>query len=126
MKARWVFNTLPEGWDTDAMSEWSPEREGFADRHPHDEISVVLGGELHIRVGDTEVVGGPGDTIRVPAGQTGYHWAPKYARMLGIYGPNPKVKTLRNWSTGKSMTELAPAVRGSFGSHRNICHGACM
>ncbi|MGO4246193.1 cupin domain-containing protein [Paenarthrobacter sp. RAF54_2] len=89
MKARWVVNPRPEGWDTYAMSEWSLERAGFADHHPHDEVSVVLEGELHVRVGDTEVVGGPGDTIRVPAGYAGYYWAPKYARMLGIYGPNP-------------------------------------
>lgn len=90
MKARWIFNTRPDGWDTYAMSEWELDRAGFADHHPHDEVSVVLEGELHIRVGDTEVVGRPGDTIRVPAGQTGYYWAPGYARMLGIYGPNPE------------------------------------
>ena len=30
-----------------------------------------------------------GDTIVVPAGSTGHYWAPTYARLLGIYGPNP-------------------------------------
>lgn len=90
MKARWIFTPRPEGWDTYALSEWELDRAGFADHHPHDEVSIVLEGELHIRIDDTEVVGRPGDTIRVPAGHTGYYWAPKYAKMLGLYGPNPE------------------------------------
>ena len=88
MKARWMLtqHIRPDGWDTYAMSDWELDRAGFADHHPHDEANVVLEGPLHIRVGDVELVDQPGDTIRVPAGQTGDYWAPKYARMLGTTG----------------------------------------
>jgi hypothetical protein len=30
-----------------------------------------------------------GSLVHTPAGSTGRYWAPNYARMLGIYGPNP-------------------------------------
>lgn len=89
MRARWIFNTRPEGWDDYAISEWELIGAGFADHHPHDEVSLVLAGELHIEVDGVEVVGHAGDTIRVPAGSTGRYWAPRYARMYGVYGPNP-------------------------------------
>src|SRR5690348_8628598 len=89
MRARWIFNTKPDGWDDYAISEWELISAGFTDHHPHDEVSLVLAGELHIEVNGIEVVGHAGDTIRVPAGSTGRYWAPKYARMYGVYGPNP-------------------------------------
>lgn len=88
MNARWIVRPRPEGWDKYALSEWELTAAGYADHHPHDEVSYVLEGELHIRVDGTTAVGRPGDTILVPAGSTGYYWAPTYARMLGIYGPN--------------------------------------
>jgi quercetin dioxygenase-like cupin family protein len=89
MRARWIINTNPQGWDNCALSEWELIGAGFSDRHPHDEVSVILAGELHIDVNGVEVVGRAGDTIRVPAGSVGRYWAPRYARMLGMYGPNP-------------------------------------
>ena len=90
MKGRWIVAPKPGGWDDQALSEWELTAAGFADKHPHDEVTFVLEGEVHIRVADTTVVGTRGDTITVPAGSVGHYSAPKYARMLGIYGPNPE------------------------------------
>lgn len=87
LRGRWIVKPNPEGHDY-ALSEWELTRAGFADYHPHDEVTFVLEGELHIKVGETTVVGIAGDTITVPAGNAGSYWAPKHARMLGIYGPH--------------------------------------
>jgi ethanolamine utilization protein EutQ (cupin superfamily) len=87
LRARWIVAPRPEGHDY-ALSEWELTRAGFRDRHPHDEVTFVLEGELHIKVEDAVVVGRPGDTITVPAGSAGSYWAPRYARMLGVYGPH--------------------------------------
>ena len=89
MKGRWIVEPRSDGHDY-ALSEWELSSAGFSDHPPHDEVTFVLEGELHIRVEETTVVGKPGDTITVPAGSTGHYWAPRYARMLGIYGPNPE------------------------------------
>ena len=100
LKARWIFTPQPEGWKNYAISEWELGRAGFADFHPHDESAYVLEGELHVESGGVETIGRPGDTIRVPAGSVGRYWAPVYARMLGIYGPNPdgaRSETLEYW-----------------------------
>ncbi|WP_227007921.1 hypothetical protein [Pseudarthrobacter sp. AB1] len=32
----------------------------------------------------------PGDSARVNPGRAGRYWAPVYARMVTIYGPNPE------------------------------------
>ena len=82
----------PRGWAGFALSEWELEGAGSSDHHPHDEVNYVIEGELHVKVEDTTVVGRPGDTIRVPVGSTGEYWAPKYARMLAIYGANPEAQ----------------------------------
>ena len=90
MKARWLIPASTEGWYGTVISEWELKAAGFADLHTHDELAYVLEGELHIESGGVEVVGKPGDLIRVPAGNVGSYSAPIYARMLGIYGPNPE------------------------------------
>lgn len=87
LRGRWIVQPRPEGHDY-ALSEWELTKAGFSDHHPHDEVTFVLEGELHIKVGDSTVIGQVGDTITVPAGNTGHYWAPEYARMLGIYGPH--------------------------------------
>ena len=51
---------------------------------------VVLEGELHIESQGTTVVLRPGDSARVNPGGVGRYWAPVYARMITIYGPNPE------------------------------------
>jgi mannose-6-phosphate isomerase-like protein (cupin superfamily) len=78
------------GWDQLAMGEWSLAGEGFGDRHPHDEVNYVLEGLLEVDCDGARVSAGPGDVVRVPAGRPAYYFAPAYARMLYIYGPNPQ------------------------------------
>lgn len=89
MRGRWIVPPRREGWSGYAISEWELLGAGFSDHHPHDENAYVLAGELHVSVDGHEVVARAGDNIRVPAGSTGKYWAPVYARMLGVYGPNP-------------------------------------
>lgn len=114
MKGRWIVAPRPEGWDKYALSEWELTAAGYADHHPHDEVSYIMEGELHIRVDDTTTVGRPGDAILVPAGSTGYYWAPKYARMLGIYGPNSagdETESVEYWEIDEISGSV---VDGSF------------
>lgn len=79
-----------DAWDHYALSEWELDRAGWTDLHPHDEVNVVIEGELHVESNGETVIAGPGDTVIVKAGQTGSYWAPVYARMIGVYGPNPE------------------------------------
>ena len=89
MRSRWVIPPRSDGCSDVAVSEWELDRAGWADHHPHTETNVVLEGRLHVECQGTTVVAGPGDTVQVPAGCTGRYWAPEYARMLAVYGPNP-------------------------------------
>jgi len=89
MKSRWIMPPAAEGWTNFVLSEWELRAAGWTDYHPHDETNVVIEGELHVESGGTTVVLRPGDTARVLAGQVGSYWAPVYARMIGVYGPNP-------------------------------------
>ncbi|MFC9550224.1 cupin domain-containing protein [Rhodococcus sp. NPDC056960] len=89
IRSRWIVPPGPDGWSGYAISEWELLQAGFTDHHPHDENAFVLAGALHVEVDGLEVVARAGDNIRVPAGKTGKYWAPAFARMLGIYGPNP-------------------------------------
>lgn len=93
MRTRWIFAPSPEGWSEFALAEWELERAGWSDHHPHTETNVVISGELHVRCDDGPVViAATGDTVTVPAGVVGRYWAPGYARMLAIYGPNPEAQ----------------------------------
>ena len=49
----------------------------------------MVEGELYIESEGTTVLLRPGDTARVNPGQLGRYWAPVYARMVTVYGPNP-------------------------------------
>jgi mannose-6-phosphate isomerase-like protein (cupin superfamily) len=89
MKSRWIFPPQEDGWQEFVLSEWSLEGASWTDFHPHSETNVVLVGELHVESGGATVVVSAGDTVTVPAGSTGRYWAPEFARMLAIYGPNP-------------------------------------
>lgn len=71
------------------LSEWELQAAGWTDLHPHTETNLVIEGELHVECGGVTVVASTGDTVTVPAGQVGRYWAPNYARMFAIYGPNP-------------------------------------
>ncbi|MEV8569592.1 cupin domain-containing protein [Streptomyces sp. NPDC051322] len=107
MRSRWIKRPERSGWDSYAISEWELSAAGFMDLHPHDETNLVLAGELHVEVNGVEVVGRAGDWIDVPAGSTGRYWAPHYARMVAIYGPNPDgaaSEYLEYWEIGDSGT----------------------
>lgn len=86
---RWIYPPDAQGWTGFVLSEWSLERVGTADRHTHTETNVVVEGELHVECQGEVVVARAGDTVTIPAGQTGRYWAPDYARMIAVYGPNP-------------------------------------
>src|SRR5262245_53940832 len=85
-----IVKAQPDGLIGYAISEWELTAVGFSDLHPPDKVGFVLADELHIEANGREVVGRAGDSIRVPAGSIGKYWAPQYARMIGIYGPNPE------------------------------------
>jgi len=88
--ARWIVPTDPGGWTAPRLVEWELRAAGYADQHPHDESAFVLEGELHVEVEGEIRIARAGDLVRVPADQVGRYWAPVHARMLGIYGPNPR------------------------------------
>jgi mannose-6-phosphate isomerase-like protein (cupin superfamily) len=88
-RCRWILGPPPEAWSDFVLSEWELERTGWSDLHPHDEINIVVEGELHVECEGETVVVGPRETVRVPAGKVGRYSAPVYARMIAVYGPNP-------------------------------------
>jgi mannose-6-phosphate isomerase-like protein (cupin superfamily) len=89
-KCRWLLSPLPDAWSDFVLSEWELSGQGWSDLHPHDEVNFVVEGELHVECEGQTVVVGPRGTVRVPAGKVGRYWAPVYARMLAVYGPNPR------------------------------------
>ena len=96
MKDEWprlrcrFINADPVGaWDDVILSEWELEACGWEDFHPHTETNFLMEGELHIETDGKTVILKPGDSARVNPGRTGRYWAPVYARMFTIYGPNP-------------------------------------
>lgn len=89
MRNHAIMPIVKEGWQDFLVAEWSLQRAAWEDFHPHDEYNYVLEGELHISVDGEDVVLRPGDSATVPAGRLGRYWAPEYARMLAVYGPNP-------------------------------------
>jgi hypothetical protein len=88
-RCRWLLGPPPERWTDFVLSEWELEGTGWSDLHPHDEVNIVVEGELHVECEGQSVVVGPRGTVRVPAGKLGRYWAPVYARMFAVYGPNP-------------------------------------
>jgi uncharacterized cupin superfamily protein len=97
MKDKWqglrcrFINSNPAGaWDDFILSEWELDACAWEDFHPHSETNFVLEGELHVESEGKTVILKPGDSARVNPGRTGRYWAPIYARMVTIYGPNPE------------------------------------
>lgn len=88
MRSRWIISPQTGGWGGFALSEWELERAAWTDLHHHDEVNVVVEGELHVECDGKTVVAKPGDSVRVRAGHLGRYSAPKYARMVAVYGPN--------------------------------------
>ena len=80
----------PTGWSQVALMEWELAGETWSDEHPHDEYNYVLDGLLLVSCDGQTVEVPAGSVVRVPAGTTGHYSAPTHARMLAIYGPNPR------------------------------------
>jgi len=70
------------------LFEWELTAESWTDEHPHSEYNFVIEGQLLVESGGVTVEAQAGDVVRVPAGTVGTYWAPKYARLLAIYGPS--------------------------------------
>jgi uncharacterized cupin superfamily protein len=90
LRCRFI-NAEPVGsWEDFRLSEWELDACGWEDFHPHSETNFVLEGELHIESEGKTVILRAGDSARVNPGQLGRYWAPVYARMVTVYGPNPE------------------------------------
>jgi len=100
MSSRWVHRPDPTGWEDPVIAEWELRAAGWADLHPYTETNFVLAGQLYVQSGDVTVVATKGDSVTVPAGHVGRYWAPVFARMIAIYGPNPQgtpTKPIEYW-----------------------------
>lgn len=106
---RMILPAPESGWRQLAMGEWELRECGFGDCHPHDEVNYVLEGRLAVDCDGATVEAGPGDVIRVPAGCPAYYRAPRYARMLFVYGPNPEGLPARTF-TDPAEAGMGPGV----------------
>ncbi|MGW3512208.1 cupin domain-containing protein [Streptomyces sp. NPDC000994] len=73
-----------------AVMEWELRGESWTDEHPHDEFNYVLEGHLFVECDGVTVEARAGEAVQVPTGAAGRYWAPEYARLLAVYGPNPE------------------------------------
>jgi mannose-6-phosphate isomerase-like protein (cupin superfamily) len=87
-KCRVIIPPVPGGWSEPALFEWELTAEAWTDAHPHSEYNFVIEGQLFVAAGGVTLEAQAGDLVRVPAGAVGRYWAPKYARLLAIYGPS--------------------------------------
>ena len=76
------------GWSEPVLYEWELRAESLTDQHPHSEYNFVIEGQLFVESGGVTVEAQAGDVVHVPRGAVGRYWAPKYARLLAIYGPS--------------------------------------
>jgi mannose-6-phosphate isomerase-like protein (cupin superfamily) len=87
-KCRVIIPPVQGGWSEPALFEWELTAESWTDEHPHSEYNFVIEGQLFVESGGVTVEAQAGDVVRVPAGAAGKYSAPKYARLLAIYGPS--------------------------------------
>jgi mannose-6-phosphate isomerase-like protein (cupin superfamily) len=87
-KCRVIIQPAQGGWSEPALFEWELTAESWTDEHPHSEYNFVIEGQLFVESGGVTVEAQAGDVVRVPAGAVGRYSAPKYARLLAIYGPS--------------------------------------
>jgi mannose-6-phosphate isomerase-like protein (cupin superfamily) len=87
-KCRVIIPPAQGGWSEPALFEWELTAESWTDEHPHSEYNFVIEGQLFVESGGMTVEARAGDVVRVPAGAVGKYSAPKYARLLAIYGPS--------------------------------------
>lgn len=88
-KSRWFTKPAASGWTQPVIMEWELSSESWTDEHAHDEYAYVIEGTLFVESDGVTVEASAGDLVRVPAGSIGRYWAPVYARMIGVYAPNP-------------------------------------
>ena len=89
MAGRSIVDPDDAGWQDVAVMEWELTAAEWRDRHPHDELNFILEGELHVESDGTHGRGRSRRHRPRPGGSHGRYWAPVYARMLAVYGPNP-------------------------------------
>lgn len=70
------------------VGEWSLWAATWTDRHEHEEVNVVLDGELHVTCDGTTRIARAGDTVVAAPGELVRYEAPVFARMLYVYGPS--------------------------------------
>jgi mannose-6-phosphate isomerase-like protein (cupin superfamily) len=87
-KCRVIRPPVQGGWSEPAIFEWELTAETWTDEHPHSEYNFVIEGELVVESGGVTVEAQAGDVVRVPPGAVGTYSAPRYARLLAIYGPS--------------------------------------
>jgi mannose-6-phosphate isomerase-like protein (cupin superfamily) len=87
-KCRAIIPPAAGGWSEPVLFEWELTAESWTDVHPHSEYNFVIEGELFVESGGVTVEARAGDVVQVPAGAVGRYWAPRYARLLAIYGPS--------------------------------------
>ena len=87
-KCRVIMPPVQGGWSEPALFEWELTSESWTDEHPHSEYNFVIEGQLFVESGGVTVEAHAGDVVQVPAGAAGRYWAPRYARLLAIYGPS--------------------------------------
>ena len=87
-KCRTIMPPVQSSWSEPVLFEWELTAESWTDQHPHSEYNFVIEGQLFVESGGVTVEAQAGDVVRVPAGAVGRYWAPTYARLLAIYGPN--------------------------------------
>ena len=85
---RTIIPPTSGGWTEPAVFEWELRGESWTDQHPHTEYNYVIEGQVLIESAGVTVAANAGDLVRVPAGAVGRYWAPRYARLLAIYGPS--------------------------------------
>jgi len=102
-KFYWVSPPNPQGWTDPVLSFWELTAESWTDHHVHIEWVYIVKGQLFIEVDGVEMEFNEGDVALVPGGYTGYYKAPKYAKMLSIYGPNVEAIPAAN----RLLTKLA-------------------
>jgi mannose-6-phosphate isomerase-like protein (cupin superfamily) len=87
-KCRVIRPPSQGGWSEPVLFEWELTAESWTDEHPHSEYNFVIEGQLFVECGGVTVEAQAGDVVQVPAGAVGTYSAPKYARLLAIYGPS--------------------------------------
>jgi len=87
-RCRVIIPPVEGGRSEPALFEWELRGESWSDEHPHTEYNFVIEGELFVESGGVTVEARTGDVVCVPAGVVGTYWAPRYARLLAIYGPS--------------------------------------